>query len=105
MSGQPTWLVIVLAVIAAAGGGSGLYSALTVGSARRKLTAESDGITATTMALLGKSAVDMLDPLRQRVHELEDEVDGLREKVRNLTAEIADRDRTIVQLRQSRRNG
>lgn len=109
MSGQPTWLVIVLAVIAMAGGGGGLYGALTVGSARRKMTAESDGITAATIALLGKSAVEMLDPLLARVHELEAEVDSLHTKVRALRAELSERehtiaemDRTIRQLRQRR---
>lgn len=99
------WLPIILALIGIVGGGGGIYSALTVGATRRKMIAESEGITANTMTVLGRSAVELLEPLRLRVKELEAEVESLRSRVRDLTAELSERDATILRLSRRRSTG
>jgi hypothetical protein len=77
------WTPIILAILALAGGGGGLYSALTVGATRRKMVAEAAQVQANTTTVLGGFAVDvLLKPLRERIQELEEEVEGLRQRVR-----------------------
>lgn len=77
------WTPIILAVLALLGGGGGIYSALTVGATRRKMVAEASQVQANTTTLLGGFAVDvLLKPLRERIHELEEEVEDLRRRVR-----------------------
>lgn len=99
------WTPIILALIALVGGGGGIYSALTVGATRRKMIAEAASINANTTTVLGKSAVELLTPLRERIRELEAEVEELRDTVHSLTRQVAERDATIHALRGRPRPG
>lgn len=72
---------------------------------RRKLGAD-------TAQVLSKTALELVQPLRDRIHELEDEVSALRAQVRAATTELRAchqqleaRDATIRQLRATRRGG
>lgn len=106
------WSPVILAAIALVGGGGGLYSALTVGATRRKIVAEAAQVQANTTTVLGGFAVDvLLKPLRERIAELEQEVDELRLRVRQayeaqdeierLRRQIQRYELEIAQLRQT----
>lgn len=77
------WTPIILAFIAMLGGGGGIYAAFTVKATRRKLVADAEAVNANTTTVLGGFAVDvLLKPLRERIAELEKEVEELRRRVR-----------------------
>jgi type II secretory pathway component PulM len=56
---------------------------------------------ADTAQVLSKTALELVQPLRDRIHELEDEVVALRAQVREATTEL----RSCRQLRAGRRGG
>jgi outer membrane murein-binding lipoprotein Lpp len=69
------------ALLLGGGGGTVLYAVVNAILTRRKLGAD-------TAQVLSKAAIDLVDPLSKRIHELEREVDELRRKVRATTAEL-----------------
>lgn len=89
------WVSVVLAVLALLGGGGGVYSMATVGATKRKMLADTEATKAGTVAVLGKAAVELLEPLRTRVRELETDVDQLRQRVRRLNEDLDTRDQRI----------
>ena len=104
------WTPLVLGLLALLGGGGGIYSALTVGATRRKMVAEAAQVQANTTTVLGGFAVDvLLKPLRERIAELEKEVDELRRRVREsfrreeelerLRAQLAEAELEMARLR------
>lgn len=95
-----SWTPIIVSVIALLGGGGGLYSALTVGATRRKMIAESAQVQANTTTVLGGFAVDvLLKPLRERIAELELEVEALRRRVREAYAVQDELEQLRAQIR------
>ena len=94
------WTPIILALLALLGGGGGIYSALTVGATRRKMVAEAAQVQANTTTVLGGFAVDvLLKPLRERITELEAEVEELRQRVREAYAAQEEIDRLRRKIR------
>lgn len=65
------------------GAGGVLVAALQAFISRRKLGAD-------TAAVLSKTAIDLVKPLSDRIHELEEEVEMLRTKVRAAAQELDD---------------
>ncbi len=97
-----TWTPIILALLALLGGGGGVYSALTVGATRRKMVAEAAQVQANTTTVLGGFAVDvLLKPLRERIAELEVEVDELRGRVRESFRREEEVERLRIKLDES----
>lgn len=65
------------------GGGGVVGTAISAVLQRRKLGAD-------TAAVLSKTALELVEPLKERIDELQDEVDTLRTKVRETTQELDD---------------
>lgn len=72
---------------------------------RRKLGADTDKVDADAADVVTKAALALVEPLSKRIHELEDEVETLRSKVREATQELDSchdreraKDRKILEL-------
>lgn len=97
-----SWTPIVLALVAVLGGGGGVWSALTLRATRQKLIAEAGKTQADTATALGTFAVEVfLNPLKTRVKELEEEVDQLRQRVREAREAEEEVDRLKRRLREA----
>lgn len=70
----------IFAVIAAVGGGSGVYAVWD--GVRKRIVAKAQGDIAVA------SAVTLLEPLNKRVAELNEECGELRKQVKELSAEV-----------------
>jgi predicted ATP-grasp superfamily ATP-dependent carboligase len=84
----PTWVAIVVpGVLAALGGGGGLYAFLTIGSTKRKVNAETIQIKATadetiadTVKVLIGGAADLVEPLKRELAEARLDIARLRQE-------------------------
>lgn len=92
-------VTLLVALIGLAGGGGGIWAALTIGTAKRKMLAEAKATEAGTVTVLTKAAVDLVEPLQERIRELEGESRELRKELRGARGEIRQLTADIAQLR------
>lgn len=77
----PGWVQILLSVLGALGGVAGVGTIATVLVQRRKLRAD-------TADVLTDTALALVEPLRERIGELETEVRGTNRRARGLSDEL-----------------
>jgi predicted ATP-grasp superfamily ATP-dependent carboligase len=85
---MPGWVAILVpGVLAALGGGGGLYAFLTIGSTKRKVNAETIQIKATadetiadTVKVLIGGAADLVEPLKRELAEARLDIARLRQE-------------------------
>ena len=94
-----TVLIAVVGAVATLGAGAGVWSLFTVGATKRKLLAEAESSTASTAAALNRSALELMEPFRQRVHELEAEARQARQETAAARQEAAEAKEEIADLR------
>lgn len=94
---NPLWQAVIGAV-AVVGGGAGVWSLLTLGATKRKLVAEAESLNAATVSSLSKSALELMEPLRARVHELEAEAREARKEASEAREEISTLRTTVADL-------
>lgn len=100
--GEPTWLTILIAVIASGGGFGLLSSVITARSQKSKTAADAvQQLTASAVALVNelqervteaeseaRSARDELRSVRRQLREASDEADALTRKMRQIREEL-----------------
>ena len=82
------WLTVALAVIAAVGGGSGLYAILTVGATRKKIGAEADEAVAGSVRTIIGGATDSVKLLRETVADAGRAVTEAEQRVERVNADL-----------------
>lgn len=84
----PVWVTALGLIAALIGAGGGIWNALNIKATRRKLSAEASKAEVDAIAIVGKAAVDLLEPFRARVRELNSEVDVAHARINSLCNEI-----------------
>lgn len=98
-----TILAIVLSVLAALGGLSGIVALFYVLPTYRKLSAEARKSGAEASQVVAQGATILLEPLQRRVTELDNEAIAARQEVSRLRVAIFDLQNTLEREREASR--
>lgn len=79
----------ILGLIGAVGGGTGLYSLLTVGVQKRQLAAQAGDTLASTVSKLGEAAAALVEPLQRSLILAESRADTLNAQLQGAKGEVA----------------
>lgn len=78
----------ILGLVGAVGGGTGLYSLLTVGVQKRQLAAQAGDTLANTVSKLGEAAASMVEPLQRSLILAESRADTLNAQLQGAKGEV-----------------
>ena len=96
-AGVPLWIVVLLVVVLALGGGAGLYQLVIAKASARKIDAEGDKTDADAVQTIVAAATALVEPLQKRIATIDGELERQRDDISSLRNDLHQRDQLAAE--------